>query len=810
MVGIGIDTGGTCTDAVIYDLEEKQILASAKTQTTKEDLKIGIEKVLQGLPQELLGQCRQIALSTTLATNACVENKGGRGKLILLGVNEKVFRETHASYGIQNAADVLLVPCTITQTPENCVEPDWDAFCQKLPEFLESCDCVSIVQLFSADYMGAYEEKAAEIITEQFGLPVILGNTLFPDRNAIRRGSGALLNARLIPVLQEFLTAIKEVFARRGMNLPIAIIRSDGSQMSEKFAASRPVETLLCGPAASVIGAAELSMAPEQGSSGAAEQATDIVQASIELSEHAADTVQCSTEPSGRTPDIVQASPEMTGQMPDTGKCENSISRKENIPGEFNFDAMIVDMGGTTTDIAIIKNGLPKRSENGIRVGAWKTFVKGLYVDTFGLGGDTAIHYDSGGRLYLENYRVIPLCSLASQYPQVGKKLRELDITGRFHTYYLHEFFVLMKDPQTRWPVGQAVSAGQTPSDMQEPAAGQDSSSVQEPASGQAAFSVPNIANVQEPAGGQAVTAGQNMDSMYSDEEYRLCEILREGPLSLEQAAEALGRDIYTMISTETLERDGIIMRAGLTPTDIMHIRGEYTAFSREASGHAAAFVARSARIKTTEDLCGMVYDLIEERLYKNILRILLTSEFPDYYERDPDEQLEALIDINYKMAKNGTAEQAFFAPVFRLRAKLVGVGAPTHVFLPRVAALLRTEAVIPAYAAVANALGAIAGKVIAVVKIEILPYSGEEMSGYEVRAIEGRRVFETYEEALAFAKESGSRTAKARASEQGAGGQITVTYEVSRKEAKVDIGRSMWISDEVVINATGNPAQQA
>ena len=714
---------------MIYDLEEKQILASAKTQTTKEDLKIGIEKVLQGLPQELLGQCRQIALSTTLATNACVENKGGHGKLILLGVNEKVFRETHASYGIQNADDVLLVPCTITQTAENCVAPDWDAFCQKLPEFLESCDCVSIVQLFSADYMGAYEKKAAEIITEQFGLPVILGNTLFPDRNAIRRGSGALLNARLIPVLQEFLTAIKEVFARRGMNLPIAIIRSDGSQMSEKFAAGRPVETLLCGPAASVIGAAELSMAPGQGSSGAAEQATD------------------------------------------TGK--------ENLPGEFNFDAMIVDMGGTTTDIAIIKNGLPKRSENGIRVGAWKTFVKGLYVDTFGLGGDTAIHYDSGGRLYLENYRVIPLCSLASRFPQVGKKLRELDITGRFHTYYLHEFFVLMKDPQTRWPVGQAVSAGQMPSDMQEPAVG------------------------------QAVTAGQNIDSMYSDEEYRLCEILREGPLSLEQAAEALGRDIYTMISTETLERDGIIMRAGLTPTDIMHIRGEYTAFSREASGHAAAFVARSARIKTTEDLCGMVYDLIEERLYKNILRILLTSEFPDYYERDPDEQLEALVDINYKMAKNGTAEQAFFAPVFRLRAKLVGVGAPTHVFLPRVAALLRTEAVIPAYAAVANAVGAIAGKVIAVVKIEILPYSGEEMSGYEVRAIDERQIFETYEEALSFAKESGSRTAKARAAEQGAGGQITVTYEVSRKVAKVDIGRSMWISDEVVINASGNPAQQ-
>lgn len=119
MIGLGIDTGGTCTDAVIYDLAQNTVLASAKTPTTKEDLKTGIRNVLDRLPQDLLSSCRTLALSTTLATNACVEGKWGNGRLILIGL----------------------------------------------------------------------------------------------DRNILRRGTGALLNARLIPVIYEFLGAVRHVLA---------------------------------------------------------------------------------------------------------------------------------------------------------------------------------------------------------------------------------------------------------------------------------------------------------------------------------------------------------------------------------------------------------------------------------------------------------------------------------------------------------------------------------------------------------------------------------------------------------------------
>ena len=98
-IGIGIDTGGTCTDAVIYDFDNREILAHAKSLTTKEDLTIGILNSLNQLPFNLVKCATQVSLSTTLATNACVEGKGGRAKLILYGADEDYVLRVGASNG---------------------------------------------------------------------------------------------------------------------------------------------------------------------------------------------------------------------------------------------------------------------------------------------------------------------------------------------------------------------------------------------------------------------------------------------------------------------------------------------------------------------------------------------------------------------------------------------------------------------------------------------------------------------------------------------------------------------------------------
>lgn len=108
-IGLGIDTGGTYTDAVMYDFDTKEIVCSVKAQTTKEDLSVGIGNALDGLPSDLLKKAELISLSTTLATNACVENKGGRAKLLFIGVDKKTADLVGADYGLPNVEEILFL-----------------------------------------------------------------------------------------------------------------------------------------------------------------------------------------------------------------------------------------------------------------------------------------------------------------------------------------------------------------------------------------------------------------------------------------------------------------------------------------------------------------------------------------------------------------------------------------------------------------------------------------------------------------------------------------------------------------------------
>lgn len=144
-IGIGIDTGGTCTDGVIYDLEEKKILAAAKTPTTRENLAVGIGKALDLLPGEARKDAEMIALSTTLATNACVENKGGRGKLIFLGIERKSVEWSAARFGLPMDDTVIFIDCEETLKGEIVREPDWNEVEIRLKEELKDCQAAGIV-----------------------------------------------------------------------------------------------------------------------------------------------------------------------------------------------------------------------------------------------------------------------------------------------------------------------------------------------------------------------------------------------------------------------------------------------------------------------------------------------------------------------------------------------------------------------------------------------------------------------------------------------------------------------------------------
>lgn len=664
MIGIGIDTGGTYTDAVVYDLEKREIKAGAKALTTRDDLKKGIKRAIGRLPQEIIKDTELLALSTTLATNTCVEDRGAGAKLIFIGVSEKTFDEVGKSYGIKNKEDVYFLDCTISSAKEKCTEPDWEKFKQDVPEIIKGCAGISIVQLFSKKLGGDYEKRAKKIIREYFSGPVVLGKDLFSDLNAIKRGAGALLNARLIPVIHDFLLAVKDVFRERGILIPPVIVRSDGTLMNEEMAEERPVETLLCGPAASIVGARYL--ADEK-------------------------------------------------------------------------NALVVDMGGTTTDVAFIKEGEPLKVSDGIHIGDWETFVKGMFVDTFGLGGDTAVHYDNLGHLYLENYRIVPISNLAQRYPEVSEKLEGLLKEEKTDIFYLNEFLILIKEPV--W------------------------------------------------------------DDSYTEQEKDLCKVLKNGPLMLLEAADAVGKDLYNL-HTERLEKEGVLIRSGFTPTDAMVLKGDYPGIDTKAAALTAEYLGAVSGIASGE-ISEEVYDLVKKRLYCNLVRIFLQNDTEGLKGKELDTQTKLVIEAAYKQASG--KEKSGVTVGFHTDFVLVGAGAPTGVFLEPVAAMLGTEAVIPKYAEVANAIGAVVGNVAVTLEGEIHPvYNTGGIDKYQVFIGGNQTEFKEYEEAEQYLREQGRSAAEVEARRRGAKGEIKTKVSVRHENSRVESGE-LFLGDTWHITAQGN-----
>mgnify|MGYP006286282393 CR=1 FL=1 len=357
---LGIDTGGTYTDAVLLDDETGQIEASAKALTTRHNLSLGISAAIQQVFREPAApgpaEVRLVGLSTTLATNAIVEDQGSPVCLILIGYDQRMIRD----YDLQDAfvADQVVH-----------IDGGHDIYGQEaqpldeaaLREAVESTLARGRPQVFAVSgYFGVrnptHEERARSLIQNWTGLPVTCANELTSRLNSVRRATTVALNARLVPLLLDLVESVRVVLEQHHIAAPLMIMRGDGSLMRAEWALRRPIETVLSGPAASVVGAMHL-------------------------------TKLCSADR----------------------------------PTE---DVWVVDMGGTTTDIAAIRDGHPELNREGAQVGRWRTMVEAVDVHTVGLGGDSHVRVDPQRELKLGPQRVVPLSLLAHQHAGIVDDLR--------------------------------------------------------------------------------------------------------------------------------------------------------------------------------------------------------------------------------------------------------------------------------------------------------------------------------------------------------------------------------------------------
>ena len=346
-IKLGIDTGGTYTDAVLVD-GANRIIASAKSLTTRHDLTIGIGNALDGLARDSLQEVCLVALSTTLSTNSVVEGKGAPVGVLLPGYQDQQVRKS----GLLDIFDpdlVTTVPGGHDAVGIEAVALDETQVRQAIERQMKRVSAFAVSSMFGVRN-PAHEVRVRELIQELCSRPVTCGHELASGLDAPRRALTVALNARMVPIIHELIIAVQTILEAREIHAPLMMVRGNGSLINTQTALRQPVGTVLSGPAASVVGACALSGAS---------------------------------------------------------------------------NAIIADMGGTTTDIAIVTGGQAELGSDGVLIGNWKPMVEAVRVISIGLGGDSEVRFSGNTGIEIGPRRVVPLSLLGHLYPETLECLEQ-------------------------------------------------------------------------------------------------------------------------------------------------------------------------------------------------------------------------------------------------------------------------------------------------------------------------------------------------------------------------------------------------
>ncbi|MEJ6396393.1 hydantoinase/oxoprolinase family protein [Yoonia sp. 208BN28-4] len=344
---LGVDTGGTYTDAVVLDEVADTVVASAKALTSRPDLAIGVGAAMDAaLVQSGVSasDIAMVSLSTTLATNALVEGQGGKIALVFIGFDAAELGRA----GLEDALrgdPVIRLAGGHGHSGGEVAPLDLNAL-RKAVSALDGGITGFAVAASFATRNPAHEIAARDLIRELTGKPVTCSHELSSALGGPKRALTAVLNARLIGMIDGLIGACEGHLQRLGIDARLMVVRGDGALVSATMAREKPIETILSGPAASIAGAQWL-----------------------------------------------------TGET----------------------DALVSDIGGTTTDVCLLQDGRPKIDPAGARVGPYRTMVEAVAMRTTGLGGDSEVRVVDGldGGLRLGPRRLMPVSLLAHDFPDL-------------------------------------------------------------------------------------------------------------------------------------------------------------------------------------------------------------------------------------------------------------------------------------------------------------------------------------------------------------------------------------------------------
>jgi len=484
-LGLGIDTGGTYTDAVIIDLEKGKVLSKAKALTTRHDLSEGISNSIGALENVKHSDIRLVSVSSTLATNSVVEGKGCRVGLILAGGE---YRQTVP------IDEVVEISGGHNLVGEKLADLDLNKAREFVNRTVDKVDAYAISSYLSVRN-PEHEIALKEMVKSMCDKPVVCGNELSTKLGFYERTVTAILNAKLIPIVADLMLSVKKVLKSFNISAPLMIVKGDGSLMGESVALEKPVETILSGPAASLIGAKYLT--------------------------------------------------------------------KEE-------DGIMIDIGGTTTDIGVLRGGKPRLDPEGAMIGGWRTRVKAADISTSGIGGDSRIVVTNSA-IHLNPLRVMPLCIASSKWGCIREKL------------------VKASESKPRPQAGHVA--------------------------------IENVIQNTEFFIFNKEVRGMEL----SKEEQQFVDLVKQEPRTVYEVSELTGIHPFSF-NIRRLEEVGYVLRIGLTPTDILHADGSYIEYDEDASKLAVQIQSGILEVAPA-DFCKEVRKAVIYKLSMELIKKLVYEE---------------------------------------------------------------------------------------------------------------------------------------------------------------------------------------
>lgn len=629
---LGIDTGGTYTDAVLVEGATQSVLGKSKSLTTRHDLIEGIaasigKTVGEYKPEDISLVC----LSTTLATNSIVEGHGAKAALVLMGYRQSQLTLANLDEAARDMPVIMVEGGHDAAGHENC-PLDVDAIVQKVVELGGSVSAVAISGMFSVRN-PAHEIALREKLIEVTGLPVTCGHELSASLDAPRRALTALINARLIPLIKNLIVATRQTMSDHGIDAPLMVVRGDGTLVSADFAEHSPVETILSGPAASVVGAQFLAKRP---------------------------------------------------------------------------DMLVSDVGGTTTDVALIKNGEPLLSSEGASVNGWRTMVEAVKIDTHGLGGDSEILYDREQRKFTFGpHKVMPLCVLAARYPAVVSDLKGF-VDAPWTKTNMARFIVLMSEPD------ESV----------------------------------RLTAQQRSLINEVKNHPQSMQSVFAERHFSLAmkRLIEMGILTLAGFTPTDAAHVCKW--QQDWSSEASVLGATLL--------SRYSEFNLGSSyeGPEAYSEAMLKQMSRQSALCLMT---------------AMINDAEGVFGKPLHPRNRVLLERMFATEVGNTDNPPWLEMTAKLNVPVIGIGAPAQSFYPPIADFMDAEVVVPEHAEVANAVGAVVGVVRQSAQITISPIAGQLR--VVVHAPKEQREFDDLEQAAVWATELASDLATQKARDAGGSG---------------------------------------